>query len=236
MKHAVIVVTSHSDLGQTGRKTGYFLSEVSHPCRILAEAGMEITFASPRGGKAPVDERSIDMSDLDNRWLLDHARYAAMLENTRPLGEVLAKEVDVIFFAGGHGAMWDFPDDRDVIRLSQAVIEKGGIVAAVCHGSSALLNVKDKEGHYLVSGAKVTGFTNLEETMVELDTVVPFLLESKLKERGADFESETIWQPHVTVDQRLITGQNPASARGVAQAIVAVSGGVSHQVHPADFT
>ena len=125
MKRALIVVTSHSDLGQTGRKTGYFLSEVSHPLRILAAAGMDVSIASPRGGKAPVDERSIDMSDLDNLWLLDHPEYSALLEETRPLGEVLAKDVDVLFFAGGHGAMWDFPDDRDVLRLSQAVLEKG---------------------------------------------------------------------------------------------------------------
>ena len=222
MKRTLIVVTSHSDLGQTGRKTGYFLSEVSHPWRILAAAGMDVSIASPRGGKAPVDERSIDMSDLDNLWLLDHPRYSALLDETIPLGEVLAKDVDVLFFAGGHGAMWDFPDDRDVLRLSQAVLEKGGIVAAVCHGSAALINVKDKEGHYIVEGTKLTGFSNIEETSVELDTVVPFLLETKLKERGAVFESETIWLPHVTVDQRLITGQNPASARGVAQAVIAI--------------
>ena len=146
MKNALIVVTSHSDLGHTGRKTGYFLSEVSHPWRILTQAGMDVKIASPRGGHTPIDERSIDMSDVDNLWLLDDPTYAAMLESTIPLGEVLAKNVDVIFFAGGHGAMWDFPDDRDIIRLSQTLREKGGIVAAVCHGSAALVNMKDREG------------------------------------------------------------------------------------------
>ncbi len=222
MKNALIVVTSHSDLGHTGRKTGYFLSEVSHPWRILTQAGMDVKIASPRGGHAPIDERSIDMSDVDNLWLLDDPTYASMLESTIPLGEVLAKNVDVIFFAGGHGAMWDFPDDRDIIRLSQALLEKGGIVAAVCHGSAALVNVKDKEGNYVVNGAKVTGFSNVEEASVELDAVVPFLLETKLKERGAEFTSGKIWLPHVAVDERLITGQNPASARAVAQAVIAI--------------
>jgi putative intracellular protease/amidase len=221
-KRVLLVVTSHSELGTTGRKTGYFLSEVTHPYKVLKEAGCRITVASPRGGKAPVDERSLDMSDGVNSWFMDSPEERERLDNTVPLAEVLARDVDAVVFAGGHGTMWDFPDNRDVLRLIQTVWENDGIVAAVCHGPAALVNAKDKSGRYLVDGRNVTAFTNSEETTVELDKVVPFLLQTKLEERGATFKSAAQWLPNVIVSDRLITGQNPASAKGVGEAVAAM--------------
>lgn len=218
VKRVLMVVTSHQQLGKTGRKTGCFLSEVTHPFKILKDAGCQITIASPRGGKAPVDERSLDMSDSVNTWFTDSPDYA-LLDNTIPLGEVLAKNSDALFFAGGHGAMWDFPDDRDVLRLTSAVWENGGVLAAVCHGASAFVNAKDRNGTPIVAGRALTSFTNSEEISIELDGVVPFLLQSKLEERGAEFIAGAQWLPHLVVSERLVTGQNPASATVVGEAV-----------------
>lgn len=219
-KHLLVVVTSHADLGHTGRKTGYFLSELTHPYRVFKDAGYRITIASPRGGKAPLDERSFDLSDQINRWFMDSREDQKLLDHTMPLSEVLTKDIDAIFFAGGHGAVWDFPDNRDVLRLTQNIWDGGGVVAAVCHGSAALVNAREESGDYIVAGRKVTGFTNAEERSVELDNVVPFMLETKLEQHGAKFQSGASWQSHIEVDDRLVTGQNPASAAAVGRAIV----------------
>lgn len=214
----LMVVTSHQELGITGRKTGYFLSEVTHPYKILKEMGCQITIASPRGGKAPVDERSLDMSDSVNTWFID-SPDSSLLDNTVPLGEILTKNFDALFFAGGHGTMWDFPDDRDILRLTRSVWENGGILAAVCHGPAAFVNATDRNGRPIVAGRTVTSFTNSEEISIELDGVVPFLLQTKLEERGAEFIAGAQWLPHVAVSDRLVTGQNPASATAVGEAV-----------------
>lgn len=218
-KHVLMVLTSHAELGGTGRQTGFFLSELTHPYKVLKHAGHRLTIASPRGGKAPLDERSLDMSDEVNSWFMNSEENVHNLKQTVPLSEVLAKDVNAIYFAGGHGTMWDFPENRDVLRLVQKVWETGGVIAAVCHGPAALVNAKDDTGRYIVDGRKVTAFTNAEETSVELEKVVPFLLETKLRDRGAEFLSAAPWQSHVIVDGRLVTGQNPASATGVGDAI-----------------
>lgn len=215
----LIVVTSHQELGSSGRKTGYFLSEVTHPYKVLKENGCQITIGSPRGGTAPVDERSLDMSDGVNTWFMDSPAERSQLENTVPLGEVLTKNFEAIIFAGGHGSMWDFPDDRDVLRLTQSVWENGGVVAAICHGPSALVNAKDRMGRYIVANRALTSFTNSEEISIELEAVVPFMLQTKLEERGAKFSAGAQWLPNVVVSDRLVTGQNPASATGVGEAV-----------------
>lgn len=216
----LFVLTSCQQLGDTGRKTGYFLSEVTHPARVLTDAGFDLHFASPRGGQPPVDPGSRDPDDEDNRWFLTGNDWLNRMARTARPEDLDATDYGAIFFAGGHGTMWDLPDNRALARLTAAIWEGGGVVAAVCHGPAGLVNVRLADNGYLVAGRKVTSFTNEEEAAVELDGVVPFLLESRLRERGADFSKADPFQEHVVTDGRLITGQNPASARGVGKAMV----------------
>lgn len=218
-KRVLIVVTSHGKLGDTGKETGYYLPEVAHPYSVLDEKGFDIDIASPQGGKAPMDPKSRDLKDPINKAFLDNKKSASKLENTLKLGDIKSSDYGTIMFAGGHGTMWDFPNDKDVLRLSSEIYGNGGIVAAVCHGPAALVNIKLSNGKYLVDGKKVATFTNEEESEVKLDKVVPFLLESELRKRGATIEKAPNWQPKVVTSERLITGQNPKSASGVGEAI-----------------
>lgn len=215
-KKILFVVTSHDQKGNTGVKTGYYLSEVSHPWEVLHSAGYEIDFVSPKGGKAPVD--GFNMDDPINKKFWDNTTYRNKVENTLKPSEVNPKDYIAIHYAGGHGTMWDFADNEEIAEIARQIYENNGVVSAVCHGPAGLVNIKLSNGNYLVDGKKVNAFTNEEETAVKLENVVPFLLESKLIERGAKFEKSGLWQKHVTVDQRLITGQNPQSAEGVGQA------------------
>jgi len=217
-KKVLFVVTSHSEKGNTGEKTGYFLSEVSHPWEVLFDAGYEIDFVSPQGGKAPVD--GFDLKDPVNKMFWENTEYHHKIENTMKPSEVKVNEYAAIFFAGGHGTMWDFPDNEEIQNIAAQIYEANGVVGAVCHGPSGLVNIKLTDGSYLVAGKKVNAFTNEEEEIVGLTKVVPFLLEDKLKERGVIFEKSAPWQVHVVVDQRLVTGQNPQSAHAVGEAIL----------------
>jgi putative intracellular protease/amidase len=216
-KKILFVVTSHNQKGSTGEPTGYYLGEVSHPWDVLHEAGYEIDFVSPQGGKAPVD--GFDLKDPINRKFWENKEYHAKVEATKRPDQVHPEDYAAIFFAGGHGAMWDLADNREIAAIAAKIYENQGIVSAVCHGPAGLLNVRLSDGSYLVTGKKVNAFTNEEEEAVGLTKVVPFLLEDKLKERGVRFEKTGLWQSHVTVDDRLITGQNPASAHGVGEAV-----------------
>lgn len=218
-KKVLIVVTSHDKLGSTGKPTGYYLPEVSHPVLELAKVGFDFEVASPKGGKAPMDPASRDLTDPANRTFLENPKYVAKIENTIALSEVNPKDYAAVIFAGGHGTMWDFADSKDLQRVATAIYESQGIVSAVCHGPAALLNVKLSNGTYLVAGKKVTGFSNAEEEAAELTKVMPFLLETELKNRGAKYESAALWQERVVSDQRLVTGQNPASAAGVGREV-----------------
>jgi len=218
MKKILFVVTSHDKKGNTGEATGYYLSEVAHPWEVLHNAGYEIDFVSPQGGKAPVD--GFDLEDTVNKKFWEDEKYRAKIENTMKPNEVDPNEYAAIFYAGGHGAMWDLADDKKLSKIARKIYENNGIVSAVCHGPAGLVNIKLANGKYLVDGKKVNAFTNEEETTVKLEKVVPFLLESKLIEHGAIFEKSGLWQPHVTVDQRLVTGQNPQSAHIVGEAIL----------------
>ena len=217
MQKILFVVTSHDQLGNTGRKTGFYLPEVVHPYMVLSEKGFTIDIASPNGGKAPID--GIDQADDVSKAFLADKKHAKQIEETLKLDQLNATDYAAIFLAGGHGTMWDFPDNARLADLIKSIYENGGVVAAVCHGPSGLVNVKLSNGKYLISGKKVSAFTNEEESEIKLSNVVPFLLESKLRERGVQFKKAKNWQSNVVVDGRLITGQNPASAEGVGNEI-----------------
>jgi putative intracellular protease/amidase len=215
MKKVLFVVTSHDKKGSTGQSTGYYLAEVAHPWDVLHNAGYEIDFVSPKGGKAPVD--GFNLEDSINKKFWDNTKYRNKIENTMKPSEVKANEYSAILYAGGHGTMWDFADNIELANIATSIYENKGIVSAVCHGPAGLVNIKLSNGKYLVDGKKINAFTNEEEIAVKLENVVPFMLETTLIERGAKFEKSGLWQKHVTIDQRVVTGQNPASAKGVGE-------------------
>ncbi len=217
-KRILFVVTSHDKKGNTGEDTGYYLGEVSHPWEVLHQAGYEIDFVSPKGGTPPVD--GFDLKDPVNKEFWENKEYKNKIDHSLTPSQVNPKDYSTIFYAGGHGAMWDFADNTELADIASTIYENGGIVAGVCHGPAGLVNIKLKNGKYLVDGKKINAFTNEEESEVKLTDVVPFLLENKLKERGAKFEKSGLWQNHVVADQRVITGQNPQSAKSVGEAIL----------------
>lgn len=216
-KKILFVVTSHEKKGSTGEPTGYYLGEVSHPWEVLTAAGYEIDFVSPQGGKPPVDGFNLD--DAANKKFWEDKLYRNKIEHSMKPEAVDPSHYAAIFYAGGHGAMWDLADNAALAKIAATIYEQGGIVSAVCHGPAGLVNIKLSNGEYLVKGKKINAFSNEEEAAVKLEKVVPFLLENKLIERGGQFEKSGLWQSHVTVDGRLITGQNPQSAKGVGEAI-----------------
>jgi len=214
-KRILIVVTSHEELGDTGKKTGFYLSEVTHPYDVFTGAGYDVDFVSPKGGKAPMD--GVQLEDPINKAFLDDPDKVKQVENTLQPSQVDPTQYDAIFYAGGHGTMWDFPNNEQLAQIATNIYEQGGVVGAVCHGPAGLLNIKLANGEYLIKGKTVSGFTNEEEAAVELTEAVPFLLESALKERGAEFTKAPKFEAHVVKSDRLVTGQNPASAAGVAE-------------------
>ncbi|WP_228424432.1 type 1 glutamine amidotransferase domain-containing protein [Chryseobacterium geocarposphaerae] len=217
-KKILFVVTSHDKKGDTGQETGYYLGEVSHPWEVLHKAGYEIDFVSPKGGTPPVD--GFDLKDPVNKEFWENKEYKNKIDHSLQPSQVNPNDYSTIFYAGGHGAMWDFADNTELAAIASKIYENGGIVAGVCHGPAGLVNIKLNNGKYLVDGKKINAFTNEEESEVKLTHVVPFLLEDKLKERGAKFEKSGLWQNHVVTDQRVITGQNPQSAKSVGEAIL----------------
>ncbi|MBO0931433.1 DJ-1/PfpI family protein [Fibrella aquatilis] len=219
-KNVLFVVTSHDKKGSTGQPTGYYLAEVAHPWAVLTKAGYTIHFVSPQGGTPPVD--GYNLNDPINKAFVDDATAQAGINASLTPAQVNLDQYAAILYAGGHGTMWDFADNTELARIAARIYENGGAVAAVCHGPAGLVNIKLSDGRYLVDGKRVNAFTNEEEIAVKLETVVPFLLESKLIERGAKFEKAGLWQPKVVVDGRLVTGQNPASATSVAEALLQV--------------
>ncbi|TFH87170.1 type 1 glutamine amidotransferase domain-containing protein [Billgrantia azerbaijanica] len=215
----LMVLTSHGELGNTGRSTGFFLGELTHPLAVFEEAGLPVELASPQGGEPPVD--GLDLDDPVNARYWNDPAFRDALSTTQPLEALDASRYSALFFAGGHGTMWDFPDNPTLQRLTREAWEAGAVVGAVCHGPSALVNVRLTNGRYLVEGREVSAFTDAEERAVELDGVVPFLLASRLAERGAIHRAAENFAEQVTVSGRLVTGQNPASARGVGEAMLA---------------
>jgi len=216
----LIVLTSHDELGATGKKTGFWLEEFAAPYYVLGDAGSELTLASPKGGQPPLDPKSDlpeNQSDLTHRFRGD-SNAQAELARTKRLADVSATDFDAVFYPGGHGPMWDMPDNPTSIALLEAFVSAGKPIGAVCHAPVALTNVRDASGGYLVNGKRVTGFSNEEEIAVQLDKVVPFLLEDRLKERGGIYRQGPVWLPHIEVDGLVVTGQNPASSAAAAEA------------------
>ncbi len=217
VKRILFVLTSHGQKGDTGKPTGYYLAEVAHPYHVLNERGYAIDFVSPKGGEPPVD--GMDLKDPVNKAFWEDPAIQKRLKSTLKPEQVKASDYAAIFYAGGHGTMWDFPDQTKLVKLATDIYEGGGVVAAVCHGPSALVNVKLNDGSYLVDDHDLTGFTNEEEEAVGLTKVVPFLLEDRLRERGGRFHGVAKFGANTVVSGRLVTGQNPASAAGVGTAI-----------------
>lgn len=219
----LFVLTSHDALGDTGEKTGFWIEEFAAPYYVFADAGANITLASPAGGQPPIDPKSAleDFQTDDTRRFDQDAALQQKLASTLTLDEVSADEFDAIFYPGGHGPMWDLANDPKSIELIEAFSRQDKVVSAVCHAPSVLVNAKNTQGEPLVKNRHVTGFTNTEEAAVGLTDVVPFLLEDELKKRGALYSQGSDWAPYLAEDGLLITGQNPASSSLVAKAVLA---------------
>ena len=219
MKRILFVLTSHADLGRV-RSTGFYVPEAAHPFSVFQAQGYTVDFVSPQGGKPPMDGFKAD--DLEQVAFLEHPDVKAKLERTLTPNEVQAGQYDAIVYIGGHGTMWDFPNVPRLAEIAAQIYEAGGLIGAVCHGPAGLVNLRLSSGEYLVAGKTVAAFTNAEEEAVNLTHVVPFLLESKLLERGAKHIAAPNFEAYVQVSERLVTGQNPASAKPLAEAMVAL--------------
>lgn len=215
MKKILFALTSHDRKGNTGQSTGFYLSEAAHPWAVLETAGFEIDFVSPKGGRPPMDGAEA-ADEISQRFLGDRG-VTNKIENTPTPAQIHPSEYAAILFVGGHGTMWDFPNNPSLARVAASIYEAGGVVGAVCHGPAALVNLKLSNGQYLINGKRIAAFTDDEERAVKLHDVVPFLLATTLQERGAIHIAAPNWRSNVVVDERLVTGQNPASAEGVGQ-------------------
>ncbi len=222
----LMVLTSHAQLGNTGKKTGFWLEEFAAPYYVFKDAGAEITLATPRGGQPPIDPKSDDptaQTDATRRFKDDQDAHAA-LASTYKLQDVAANHFDAVFYPGGHGPLWDLAEDTASIALIEATLAAGKPVVAVCHAPAVLRHPKGTDGKSVVHDKSVTGFTNTEEEAAGLTRVVPFLVEDMLKEKGGNYSKAGDWQPYVVSDGLLITGQNPASSEPAAQALLKMLG------------
>ncbi|WP_433766546.1 type 1 glutamine amidotransferase domain-containing protein [Pseudomonas putida] len=219
----LMVLTSHDQLGNTGKKTGFWLEEFAAPYFAFKDTGVQLTLASPKGGQPPLDPKSDEpdfQTEATERFRKDSAAQAA-LASTVLLSSVNAGDYDAVFYPGGHGPLWDLAEDKHSIALIEAFYNAGKPVATVCHAPGVLRHAKDVNGQPLVKGKKVTGFTNSEEDAVQLTNVVPFLVEDELKAKGGIFSKGPDWASYVLTDGLLITGQNPASSQAGAEALLA---------------
>lgn len=218
----LIILTSHSALGNTGQKTGFWIEEFAAPYYALKASGAEITLASPSGGQPPIDPKSDDpnnQTEATIRFKAD-AALQKLLQHTQKLEDVSPEDFDGVFYPGGHGPLWDLTTNVDSIKLIETFWDSKKPIATVCHAPAVLLNVKDENGDFLLKGKRVTGFTNSEEAAVGLTDVVPFLLEDALIKKGALYSKKEDWASYVVTDGLLITGQNPASSETVAETLV----------------
>lgn len=220
----LFVLTSHDRLGDTGHKTGFWLEEFAAPYYVFKDAGAAITLASPAGGQPPLDPKSDEpdaQTAATERFRQDVQAQAA-LAATVPLAQVDAADFDAVFYPGGHGPLWDLANDPASIALLEAFERAGKPLGLVCHAPGALVKVRAANGQPLVAGRRVTGFTNSEEAAVGLSAVVPFLIEDEFIRLGGHYQKSPDWQAHVVTDGRLVTGQNPGSSEGVAQALLSL--------------
>lgn len=218
----LMVLTSHDELGNTGRKTGFWLDELASPYYAFKDAGAQITLASPKGGQPPLDPKSDELSfqtEMTHRFKADPAAKAQLAATVR-LDSVSQVDFDTVFYPGGHGPMWDLAEDKNSISLIEAFVAAGKPVALVCHAPGALRHVMTPDGKPLVEGKKVTGFTNTEEESMGLTEVVPFLLEDELKAKGGLYSKGPDMAPYVVSDGLLITGQNPKSSGPTAKLLI----------------
>ena len=222
MKKILMVLTSHDELGDTGKKTGFWLEEFAAPYYVFKDAGAMITLASPQGGQPPLDPKSDDpdaQTEATQRFKADPAAQA-VLASTLKLAEVSARNFDAVFYPGGHGPLWDLAEDAASIALIEAMLAAGKPVAAVCHAPGVLRHAKDSNGNSVLRNRSVTGFANSEEQAVGLTDIVPFLVEDMLQQNGGHYSKLADWQPYVVADGALITGQNPASSAPAASALL----------------
>ena len=221
-KKILMVLTSHSALGDTGKKTGFWLEEFAAPYYVFRDAGAEVMLASPQGGQPPLDPKSDApdaQTDATRRFKKDTAGQTE-LAHTHRLAEVSAADFDAVFYPGGHGPLWDLAEDKASIALIEQMLASSKPVAAVCHAPGVLRHPKTPDGQSVVRGKNVTGFTNSEEKASGLTDVVPFLVEDMLTENGGQYAKAGDWEPHVLTDGLLITGQNPASSHPAAEALL----------------
>lgn len=222
-KKVLIVISAYPKYGELDEPTGYWLSEITHFYHVLARHGIEMDIASPGGKPGVMDPRSDDMDDPLNAAFWNDVDLKSQLDNPLDPAELNAEDYGVIYFAGGHGTMWDFTDSKPLSQLTVSIYENDGIVSAVCHGPAGLINVKLSNGSYLLQGRNVTGFANFEETLIGKTDMVPYLLEDKLKERGGIYSNAFIpFTSYAVTDGRLVTGQNPFSTVDVAQHVIQV--------------
>ena len=222
----LMVLTSHDQLGNTGKKTGFWLEEFAAPYYAFLDAGADITLASPKGGQPPLDPKSDEadaQTEATERFRKDSAAQAA-LASTSKLSTVQAASYDAVFYPGGHGPLWDLAEDKDSIALIETMYAAGKPVSAVCHAPGVLRHVRAADGSPLVKGKKVTGFSDSEEAAVQLTDIVPFLVEAELKRLGGNYSKLADWQSYAVADGNLITGQNPASSVAVAQQVLKLLG------------
>ena len=218
----LMVITSHDKLGNTGRKTGFWLEELAAPYFVFKDAGAEVVLASPKGGQPPLDPKSNEpnfRTELTRRFEADSAANE-QLASTLRLDSVKQTDYDTVFYPGGHGPMWDLAEDKHSVALLESFLAAGKTFAVVCHSTGALRHVKTPDGKVFVEGKTVTGFTNGEEEEVQLTKVVPFLVEDEMMRLGAIFSKVKNWGVHTVIDGQLITGQNPASSGPAARLLL----------------
>ena len=224
-KRILHVVSNVSHYIEASDPTGLWLSELTHAYQVFAESGCEQRIMSPKGGVSPLDPRSLKWPNADataKAWLADENRMAMLSDTARP-DDIDPRDFDAIYFTGGHGVMWDFPDDMGLQRIARDIYEHGGVVASVCHGYCGLLNIKLSDGTLLASGRRLTGFSGTEEILAGMAKKIPYNAEQEMKRRGAHYEKAILpFSPKVVVDGRLVTGQNPQSAKATAKRVMAL--------------
>jgi len=222
MKKILFVLTSHDQLGDTGKKTGFWVEEFAAPYYLLKDKGVDVTLASPKGGQPPIDPSSEDPDNQTpaTKRFYDDKATQKVLANTLKLSSVNAEDFDAVFYPGGHGPLWDLAEDKDSVTLIESFYTSGKPVSAVCHAPAVFRHTKGADGQPLVAGKKVTGFSNTEEDAVQLTDVVPFLVEDMLEENGGIFSKGADWAAYAVEDGLLITGQNPASSELVAELLL----------------
>lgn len=220
----LMVLTSHDELGSTGKKTGFWLEEFAAPYYVFKDACADITLASPRGGQPPLDPKNAakEMQTAATERFNRDPEAQEALAHTLKLQAVSPDDYDAIFYPGGHGPLWDLSEDKDSIALIETMYAQGKPVAAVCHGPGVMRHARSADGSPLVAGKAVTGFANTEEAAVGLTGIVPFLVEDELRKAGGNYSKGADWQAHVVCDGKLVTGQNPASSEPAAQAVLAL--------------